>query len=119
MTVNHVNWRWYASDYTPGAGSHGTGLAVGFLNNISVHVTIESIIGTCEFDLSGAVDADYDNPTAGGSNGTLVLSAGGSGNQLAVSNKTGSGCAVVSDTFELSGTYSVLVGTVSPVITGT
>ncbi|MEV6104134.1 hypothetical protein AB0M28_05370 [Streptomyces sp. NPDC051940] len=118
VSTGTPSWNIKGTDYTPGGGDNGTGLVTGFLDNIvSVHLTGDTIIGSCEFDVSGSVDGTYHNPGPGGSNGKLKVADAGL-HHLTISNKTGPACSIVGDTATFAGDYTVLSGSTSPVITG-
>jgi hypothetical protein len=108
-------WQIHGTDYATG----GTGVTTGFLDGIKAHLVGSTPIGSCTFDVTGSVDGKYNNPSAGGSNGTLVVApAATSPRTLTIANKTGPGCSVVGTTATFKGTYTVKSGATSPTIVG-
>ncbi|MER5615540.1 hypothetical protein [Streptomyces sp. NPDC002215] len=105
--------------YTAGAGTNATGLTTGYIDNIKATVTGSSVLGPCTFTVTGSVDGQYNNPTAGGANGTLAVApAATSPRTLTISNKVGGGCGIVGATATFKGTYTVKSASgLSPVIT--
>ncbi|MCX4965941.1 hypothetical protein OHA98_14035 [Streptomyces sp. NBC_00654] len=105
--------------YTAGSGTNGTGKTTGWVGGISATVTGSSVLGPCTFKVTGTVDGVYNNPSAGGSNGTLAVApAATSPRVLTIGSKVGGGCGIVGATATFKGTYNVVSAAGgSPVIT--
>lgn len=90
----------------------------GEIRAIKAKVSGSSILGPCTFNVTGKVAAKYNNPTAGGSNGTLNTAGGGL--TLSIANKVGGGCGIVGTTASFQGLYTLVSATTgkSPVISG-
>ncbi|MFJ9682347.1 hypothetical protein ACIRP2_30480 [Streptomyces sp. NPDC101194] len=112
-------WEIWGNTYAAGAGTNSTGQTTGQIKAISATVSGSSVLGPCTFDVTGSVAAKYNNPSAGGSNGTLDTSGGGL--TLTIANKVGGGCGIVGTTASFAGLYTIkstATGTPSPVIVG-
>ncbi|MER6194074.1 hypothetical protein [Streptomyces cyaneofuscatus] len=113
-----VPWQIWGLDYTAGAGTNSTGQVTGEIRAIKAKVTGSSLLGPCTFDVTGKVAAKYNNPSAGGSNGTLNTAGGGL--TLNIANKVGGGCGIVGTTASFQGLYTIKNTATgkSPVISG-
>ncbi|MFI2317387.1 MULTISPECIES: hypothetical protein [Streptomyces] len=111
-------WEIWGLDYAAGAGTNSTGQVTGEIRAIKAKVSGSSVLGPCTFDVTGTVAAKYNNPTAGGSNGTLNTAGGGL--TLAIANKVGGGCGIVGTTASFQGLYTIVntASGKSPVISG-
>ncbi|MFG3408365.1 hypothetical protein [Streptomyces sp. NPDC048142] len=111
-------WEIWGLDYAAGAGTNSTGRTTGEIRAIKAKVSGNSILGPCTFDVTGKVAAKYNNPSAGGSNGTLDTSGGGL--TLAITNKSGGGCGIVGTSASFQGLYTIVNAATgqSPVISG-
>ncbi|MCX4680090.1 hypothetical protein OG413_33265 [Streptomyces sp. NBC_01433] len=105
--------------YTAGSGTNGTGKTTGWIGGITATVTGSSVLGPCTFKVTGTVDGVYNNPSAGGANGTLAVApAATSPRLLTIGSKVGGGCGIVGATATFKGTYNVVAAAGgSPVIT--
>lgn len=112
-------WEIWGLDYTAGGGPNSTGQVTGEIRAIKATVSGTSVLGPCTFNVTGKVAAKYNNPTVGGSNGTLNTTGGGL--TLTISNKVGGGCGIVGATASFAGVYTILSTATnkSPVIVGT
>ncbi|NEA16102.1 hypothetical protein [Streptomyces halstedii] len=110
-------WTLNGTSYAAG-GTNGTGVTTGNIGSISATVSGTSVLGACTFKVTGSVNAKYNNPSSGGSNGTLdVAPAATSPLLLTIGSKTGPGCGIVGATATFKGTYSIKHSSgVSPVI---
>ncbi|MFF5771352.1 hypothetical protein ACFY8V_14585 [Streptomyces californicus] len=117
-TTTTPPWEIWGLDYTAGAGTNSTGQVTGEIRAIKAKVTGSSVLGPCTFDVTGKVAAKYNNPSTGGSNGTLNTAGGGL--TLAISGKTGGGCGIVGTTASFQGLYTIVSAATgkSPVISG-
>ncbi|WP_228989274.1 hypothetical protein [Streptomyces sp. DH8] len=117
-TTTTPPWEIWGLDYTAGAGTNSTGQVTGEIRAIKAKVAGSSVLGPCTFDVTGKVAAKYNNPTLGGSNGTLNTAGGGL--TLAITNKVGGGCGIVGSTASFQGLYTLVSATTgkSPVISG-
>lgn len=113
-----MSWTINGTSYTAGGGTNLTGQTKGWIGNIGATVTGTSALGPCTFKVAGSVDAVYNNPTAGGSNGTLVVAPAATAPLLlTISNKVGTGCGIVGSTATFKGSYTVKATSgLSPVI---
>ncbi|WP_411080374.1 hypothetical protein [Streptomyces sp. cmx-18-6] len=111
-------WQIWGHDYAAGAGTNSTGQVTGEIRAIKAKVTGSSILGPCSFDVTGKVAAKYNNPSSGGSNGTLNTAGGGL--TLTITNKVGGGCGIVGTTASFQGLYTIknTASGKSPVISG-
>ncbi|MFH8474088.1 hypothetical protein [Streptomyces sp. NPDC018000] len=112
-------WELWGNSYAAGAGTNSTGQTTGQIQAIKATVTGSSILGPCTFNVTGSVAAKYNNPSAGGSNGTLDTTGGGL--TLTIGSKVGGGCGIVGATASFAGLYTIKTtgaGTPSPVIVG-
>ncbi|MFF8434224.1 hypothetical protein [Streptomyces bacillaris] len=111
-------WQIWGLDYAAGAGTNSTGQTTGEIRAIKAKVTGSSLLGPCTFDVTGKVAAKYDNPSTGGSNGTLNTAGGGL--TLTIANKVGGGCGIVGTTASFQGLYTIVNTATgkSPVISG-
>ncbi|GGZ22720.1 hypothetical protein [Streptomyces nitrosporeus] len=101
-------WALNATSYATG-GTNGTGVATGNISAIKATVSGSSVLGACTFNVTGSVNAKYNNPSAGGSNGTLAVApAATSPLLLTISGKTGPGCGIVGATATFKGDYTVV-----------
>ncbi|MFJ6615549.1 hypothetical protein ACIQPT_35320 [Streptomyces sp. NPDC091289] len=99
-------WEIWGLDYAAGAGTNSTGQTTGEIREIKATVSGNSVLGPCTFDVTGTVAAKYNNPSAGGSNGTLDTSGGGL--TLNIANKVGGGCGIVGTTASFEGLYTIV-----------
>ncbi|ATY99192.1 MULTISPECIES: hypothetical protein [Streptomyces] len=111
-------WQIWGLDYAAGAGTNSTGQTTGEIRAIKAKVTGSSLLGPCTFDVTGKVAAKYNNPSTGGSNGTLNTAGGGL--TLTIANKVGGGCGIVGTTASFQGLYTIVNTATgkSPVISG-
>lgn len=111
-------WQIWGLDYAAGAGTNSTGQTTGEIRAIKAKVSGSSILGPCTFDVTGKVAAKYNNPSAGGSNGTLNTAGGGL--TLTIANKVGGGCGIVGTAASFQGLYTIVntASGQSPVISG-
>ncbi|MEU0100176.1 hypothetical protein [Streptomyces sp. NPDC006267] len=111
-------WEIWGLDYAAGAGTNSTGQTTGEIRTIKAKVSGNSILGPCTFNVTGKVAAKYNNPSAGGSNGTLNTAGGGL--TLAIANKVGGGCGIVGTNASFQGLYTIVNQATgkSPVISG-
>ncbi|MFB8144568.1 hypothetical protein [Streptomyces parvus] len=111
-------WEIWGLDYAAGAGTNSTGQVTGEIRAIKAKVSGSSILGPCTFDVTGKVAGKYNNPSTGGSNGTLDTAGGGL--TLSIANKVGGGCGIVGTTASFQGLYTLVSATTgkSPVISG-
>ncbi|NUV98259.1 hypothetical protein [Streptomyces sp. CAI 127] len=111
-------WEIWGLDYAAGAGTNSTGQVTGEIRAIKAKVSGSSILGPCTFDVTGKVAGKYNNPSSGGSNGTLDTTGGGL--TLSIANKVGGGCGIVGTTASFQGLYTLVSATTgkSPVISG-
>ncbi|NEC23565.1 hypothetical protein [Streptomyces parvus] len=111
-------WEIWGLDYAAGAGTNSTGQVAGEIRAIKAKVSGSSILGPCTFDVTGKVAGKYNNPSTGGSNGTLDTAGGGL--TLSIANKVGGGCGIVGTTASFQGLYTLVSATTgkSPVISG-
>lgn len=111
-------WQIWGHDYAAGAGTNSTGQTTGEIRAIKAKVTGSSLLGPCTFDVTGKVAAKYNNPSSGGSNGTLNTAGGGL--TLTIANKVGGGCGIVGNTASFQGLYTIVNTATgkSPVISG-
>ncbi|WP_254811331.1 hypothetical protein [Streptomyces cavourensis] len=111
-------WQIWGLDYAAGAGTNSTGQTTGEIRAIKAKVTGSSLLGPCTFDVTGKVAAKYNNPSSGGSNGTLNTAGGGL--TLTIANKVGGGCGIVGNTASFQGLYTIVNTATgkSPVISG-
>ncbi|WP_326701022.1 hypothetical protein OG909_29230 [Streptomyces sp. NBC_01754] len=110
-------WTLNGTSYAAG-GTNGTGVVTGNIGSISATVTGKSVLGECTFEVTGSVDAKYNNPSSGGSDGTLDVAPPTTGALLlSIGSKTGPGCNIVGATATFKGSYSIKHSSgVSPVI---
>ncbi|MFE2291806.1 hypothetical protein [Streptomyces sp. NPDC059452] len=113
-----VPWQIWGLDYAAGAGTNSTGQVTGEIRAIKAKVSGSSLLGPCTFDVAGKVAGKYNNPSTGGSNGTLNTAGGGL--TLTISNKVGGGCGIVGTTAGFQGLYTIVntASGKSPVISG-
>ncbi|MEW9508697.1 MULTISPECIES: hypothetical protein [Streptomyces] len=111
-------WQIWGLNYAAGAGTNSTGQTTGEIRAIKAKVTGSSLLGPCTFDVTGKVAAKYNNPSTGGSNGTLNTAGGGL--TLTIANKVGGGCGIVGTTASFQGLYTIVNTATgkSPVISG-